>query len=195
MELLEEEPEVACLLVLRGVGHLPICLAQTLAQRLRQLRSLLRGGDALVFDVLEVDVGSRVPGGHEVVVIYELDESLDLGSPDKPLLGHPPGDIPGGSVNTHDQGTGELPGFVALIVALDDDSLLPRVPARCKNDDSPSFEDFAHCGLVINNISLNIDFPLKMAGKHQPPPRLFSKIAYRQHQDLLGARGIISAGA
>ena len=144
MKLLEEELEMSCLFVLGGIGHLPIGLAQSFTQSFSQLRSLLGGRDALVLDILEINVSSCVSGRHEVVVINELNEGFDLSSSDEPLLGQSPSDVPWGSIDTHNESAGEFPGLVPLIVALDDDGLLPCMPARGKDDDSSSFEDLAH---------------------------------------------------
>lgn len=65
---------------------------------------LILSNDGLEFDLL-VD---HISGGHDVVVVHVLHESLDLGSSLDFLLAHPLSDSQGVSLNTSDQSVGEL---------------------------------------------------------------------------------------
>lgn len=113
---LGEEP-----LVLTGL----VLFLQSLLHNLLGLLSLGRlvqgvGGDG-VLERLNVQ---RVSGGHQVVVVHQLDEWLDLGSLSNLLgvvsLGH----LQWASLDADNDGVWESVGLGAVVVGSDDDNLL-----------------------------------------------------------------------
>jgi hypothetical protein len=64
-----------------------------------------------------------VASGHQVVVVDDLDERLDLVSLLLAGLGHAAGDLGGVSLNAGNQGVAERVRLVAVVNGLDDDNL------------------------------------------------------------------------
>ena len=64
-----------------------------------------------------------VTSGHQVVVVDDLDERLDLVSLLLAGLGHAAGDLGGVSLNAGNQGVAERVRLVAVVNGLDDDNL------------------------------------------------------------------------
>lgn len=91
------------------------------------LKGFGRDGQLERFDV------QGVSGGHQVVVVDDLDEGLDLGSLGGLLGTHVLGDLEGGLVDTDDDGVGEGVGLSPFVVGLDDDDLLTGVSATGDN--------------------------------------------------------------
>lgn len=93
------------------------------------LRHLLEGvvGDGAL-EALELQ---GVASGHQVVVVDDLDEGLDLGSLLLASLGHAAGDLGGVALNTGDQGVAEGMRLVAVVNGLDDDNLESNSSQRC----------------------------------------------------------------
>jgi hypothetical protein len=85
------------------------------------LRNLLEGivGDGTL-ETLELE---SVASGHQVVVVDDLDEGLDLVSLLLAGLGHAAGDLGGVSLNAGNQGVAERVRLVAVVNGLDDDNL------------------------------------------------------------------------
>ena len=69
----------------------------------------------------------RVSGGHEVVVVEHLDESLDLGPLGNLLLAHGCGHFTGIAVNACDQSVAVRTVGCAIVNVLDDDGFAPGV--------------------------------------------------------------------
>lgn len=114
---------------------------------LKHLLNVLLGIFTLA-DLLEGVVGNGalealelkgVAGGHQVVVVDDLDEGLDLGALLLASLGHPAGDLLGVALDTGDQGVTEGVRLVAIVDGLDDDDLRKCMLAkeetmrRCKS--------------------------------------------------------------
>lgn len=85
------------------------------------LGNLLEGvvGDGTL-EALELE---SVTSGHQVVVVDDLDEGLDLVSLILAGLGHAAGDLGGVSLNAGNQGVAERVRLVAVVNGLDDDNL------------------------------------------------------------------------
>lgn len=85
------------------------------------LADLLEGvaGDGAL-EALELE---RVAGGHQVVVVDDLDEGLDLGALLLAGLGHAAGDLGGVALDAGDDGVAEGVRLVAVVDRLDDDDL------------------------------------------------------------------------
>lgn len=85
------------------------------------LADLLEGvaGDGTL-ETLELE---RVTGGHQVVVVDDLDEGLDLGALLLAGLGHAAGDLGGVALDAGDDGVAEGVRLVAVVDGLDDDDL------------------------------------------------------------------------
>jgi hypothetical protein len=85
------------------------------------LGNLLEGvvGDSTL-KTLELE---SVTSGHQVVVVDDLDEGLDLVSLLLAGLGHAAGDLGGVSLNAGNQGVAERVRLVAVVNGLDDDNL------------------------------------------------------------------------
>lgn len=88
------------------------------------LGNLLEGvvGDGAL-EALELQ---GVAGGHQVVVVDDLDEGLDLVSLLLAGLGHAAGDLGGVALDAGNQGVAEGVRLVAVVNGLDDDNLLKR---------------------------------------------------------------------
>lgn len=131
-----EEP-----LVLAGVVTLLKGLLDVLLGVLT-LGNLLEGvvGDG-VLEALELE---SVAGGHDVVVVDDLDERLDLGSLGDTGLSHAAGDGLRVALNAGDESVRERVGLGALVDRLDDDDLLACVAATGNDGDTANLED---CGL------------------------------------------------
>lgn len=111
-------------------GEEPSVLSAGVSLLENLLDSLL--GVLSLADLLESVVGDGalealelegVSGGHQVVVVDDLDEGLDLVSLFLSGLGHAASDLGGVSLNTSDQGVTEGMGLVAVVDGLDDDNL------------------------------------------------------------------------
>lgn len=98
------------------------------------LKSLLDGllGVLALGDLLEGVVGDgtletleleSVTGGHQVVVVDDLDEGLDAAAAVDKLLAHTAGNLQGVALDTGDDGIGEGVGLGARVVRLDNDDL------------------------------------------------------------------------
>lgn len=85
------------------------------------LRDLLEG--VLGDDTLEALELQSVTGGHQVVVVDDLDERLDLGAAVDKLLTHAAGDLEGVTLDTGDNGEREGVGLGARVLRLDNDDL------------------------------------------------------------------------
>lgn len=90
-------------------------------------RGLLEGLGA--DNVLEGSELEGVSSGHQVVVVDNLDEGLDLGSLGNLLGVHVGADLQRVSLNTGHEGVGEGVRLGSLIVGLDDHHLLTSVSA------------------------------------------------------------------
>lgn len=104
-----------------------VALLQSLLDRLLgvlALGDLLEGvgGDGAL-EALELQ---GVAGGHQVVVVDDLDEGLDLGALLLAGLGHAAGDLGGVALDAGDDGVAEGVGLVAVVDGLDDDDLERR---------------------------------------------------------------------
>lgn len=77
------------------------------------------GGDGAL-EALELE---GVAGGHQVVVVDDLDERLDLGALVLAGLGHAAGDLGGVALDTGNHGVAEGVRLVAVVNGLDDDDL------------------------------------------------------------------------
>lgn len=82
-----------------------------------------------------------VAGGHQVVVVDDLDEGLDLVSLLLAGLGHAAGDLGGVALNAGNQGVAERVRLVAVVNGLDDDNLLAGVSAAGDDGDSADLEE------------------------------------------------------
>lgn len=135
MQLLEE-PLVLTSLVL---------LLQSLLDRLLGLLSL-RG----LIEALSGDGGleglnvQRVSCGHQVVVVDQLDEGLDLGSLCDLLGGHALGHLQGCALNTHHHGVGEGVLLGTIIMGLDDDDLLTCETTADDDSDFTGLDELGH---------------------------------------------------
>lgn len=101
-----------------------VSLLQHLLDRLLRvlpLADLLEGvvGDSAL-EALELE---RVSRGHQVVVVDDLDEGLDLAPLVLASLGHAARDLGGVSLDAGDEGVAERMGLVAVVDGLDDDDL------------------------------------------------------------------------
>lgn len=103
------------------------------------LGNLLEGvvGD----DALQALQLQGVAGGHQVVVVDNLDERLDLAALLLPGLGHAAGDLGGGALNTGDQGVAVGVQLVASVNGLDDDNLLAGVTAAGDDGNTANLEE------------------------------------------------------
>jgi hypothetical protein len=110
-----EEPSVLA----AGVSLLKHLLDSLLG--ILALGNLLEGvvGDGTL-ETLELE---SVASGHQVVVVDDLDEGLDLVSLLLAGLGHAAGDLGGVSLNAGNQGVAERVRLVAVVNGLDDDNL------------------------------------------------------------------------
>jgi hypothetical protein len=81
------------------------------------LESVVRDG---ALQALELQ---SVTGGHQVVVVDDLDEGLDLGALLLSGLGHAAGDLGRVALNAGDDGVAVGVGLVARVNGLDDDNL------------------------------------------------------------------------
>ena len=113
---------------------------------LKHLLNVLLGIFTLA-DLLEGVVGNGalealelkgVTGGHQVVVVDDLDEGLDLGALLLASLGHPAGDLLGVALDAGDQGVAEGVRLVAIVDGLDDDDLRSK-RMLAKKETMPSF--------------------------------------------------------
>lgn len=77
------------------------------------------GGDGAL-ETLELE---GVAGGHQVVVVDDLDERLDLGALVLAGLGHAAGDLGGVALDTGNHGVAEGVRLVAVVNGLDDNDL------------------------------------------------------------------------
>lgn len=107
----------------------------------------------LANNVLEVEITSdHVSGGHQVVVVHVLHESLDLGSSLDFLLAHSLGDSQRVSLNACNQSVGELlvlnndseikkvvSYLLSIVVLSHNDSFLSSMSSSKKNDNSARF--------------------------------------------------------
>jgi len=106
---------------------------------LKDLLDVLLGILALA-DLLEGVLGDNaletlklesVAGGHQVVVVDDLDEGLDLGALLLSGLGHAAGDLAGVPLDAGDEGVAVGVGLGALVDRLDDDDLEERkIPSQ-----------------------------------------------------------------
>lgn len=128
-----EEP-----LVLAGVVTLLKGLLNVLLGVLA-LRDLLEGvvGDGTL-KTLELE---SVTGGHDVVVVDDLDERLDLGALGDTGLSHAAGDGLRVTLNAGNDGVRERVSLGALVGRLDDDNLLACEAATGDDGDTASLED------------------------------------------------------
>ena len=93
-------------------------------------------------DILDVDVVGRVARGHDVLVVDELEERLDLGALQDLLLRHRLGDRQRRLLETGDERVTELALLGAVVVRLDDDRLL-ACEATGDNDNHLAWLDAA----------------------------------------------------
>lgn len=84
------------------------------------------GGDGAL-EALKLE---GVAGGHQVVVVDDLDEGLDLGALLLTGLGHAAGDLGGVALDAGDDSVAEGVGLVAVVNGLDDDDLKIRMLAK-----------------------------------------------------------------
>ena len=108
----------------------PAVLARCVARLEQVLDGLFR---VLVLgDLLEGVLGNNtlktlklqsVTGGHQVVVVDDLDEGLDAGAAVDKLLTHAAGDLQGVTLDTGDNGVREGVGLGASVLRLDNDDL------------------------------------------------------------------------
>jgi hypothetical protein len=88
------------------------------------------GGDAAL-EALELE---GVAGGHEVVVVDNLNEGLNLGPPVLASLAHAAGDLLGVALDAGDDGVAEGVRLVAVVDGLDDDHLLRTLSLAIHSD-------------------------------------------------------------
>lgn len=91
-----------------------------------------------------------VAGGHQVVVVDDLDEGLDLVSLLLAGLGHAAGDLGGVALNAGNQGVAERVRLVAVVNGLDDDNLLKRFESaiRVFDNDEPN-DSIQHVAVLL----------------------------------------------
>lgn len=96
------------------------------------LADLLEGvGADAALEALELE---SVAGGHEVVIVNNLDERLDLGPPVLAGLAHAAGDLLGVALDAGDDGVAEGVRLVAVVDGLDDDHLLCTLALAIHSD-------------------------------------------------------------
>ena len=116
---LEAERSEEPLVLARGV--LGLKDSTELLERILALRGLLeRLGADRSLETLKLD---RVSGGHQVVVVDQLDEGLDPASLGDLLGAHLPGHLEGVSLNTGSDDVGESLLLGAVVELLNDDNL------------------------------------------------------------------------
>ena len=77
---------MASLFVLLGVGEVSVLVGESVSDSLAELFARIGGFEVVGVDVLEVEVVDEEPGGHDVVLVDELDEGLDSRLLDELLL-------------------------------------------------------------------------------------------------------------
>lgn len=103
------------------------------------LGDLLEGvGGQSTLEALELQ---GVTGGHQVVVVDDLDEGLDLGSLLLSCLGHATGDLAGVALDTGDQGVAVGVRLVASVDGLDDHDLLSGIAATGDDGNTANLEE------------------------------------------------------
>lgn len=116
------------------------------------LKGLLDGllGVLTLGDLLEGVVGDNtletlklegVAGGHDVVVVDDLDERLDLGALGNTVLAHAAGDLLRVTLDAGNESVREGVGLGALVDRLDDDDLLACIAATGDDGDTAGLED------------------------------------------------------
>lgn len=105
-----------------------VTLLQCLLHSLLGLLTLSDLGESLVgHNTLQTLQFERVTGGHQVVVVDDLDEWLHLAALCLAGLGHAAGDLLRVSLDAGDEGVREGVGLATVVLRLDDDNLLSCV--------------------------------------------------------------------
>lgn len=108
-----------------------VSVFQSLLDRLLGLLTLgnllesVRGNGTL--ETLELQ---SVPGGHQVIVVDDLDEWLDLAALLNQLLAHAAGHLRRVALDTGDNGVGERVSLGAVVERLNDDDLLAQTKSH-----------------------------------------------------------------
>ena len=103
-----------------GAGQVPVGLSESLSDLLSGSGSGFSSLDVVLLQVLEVEVIDNKSGGHNVVLVHVLQESLDTGLLDELLLVDSSLDVSGVSGDTGDEQMGESVLLVSLIVHFGD---------------------------------------------------------------------------
>jgi len=106
----------------------------------------LGGQDAL--EALDLE---SIAGGHQVVVVDELDKRLYLVAPLLPLRRHPPRYLERVPLDADHERVAERVGLIAVIYRLDDDDLLARISPPSDYGNSADLEEL-HPVLVIKGV-------------------------------------------
>lgn len=123
-------------------------LLESLAGVLAGVKPLHSSGVDVLLDVHDV-VGHGVAGGHDVVVVDELDEGLHARTLEDLLLAHALGDGQGSLVNASDEAMAKAALRSSLIELLDDDGLATGVAASKDDHDLSGLDEFSHCASVL----------------------------------------------
>lgn len=128
-----EEPLVLSGLVTLLKGLLDVLLG------VLALRDFLEGvvGDSTL-KTLKLE---SVASGHDVVVVDDLDERLDLGALGDTVLAHAAGDLLRVTLNTSDKRVRERMSLGTLVGRLDDDDLLACKASTGDDGDTADLED------------------------------------------------------
>ena len=98
----------------------------------------VRGGNGVKKDTRWTNL---VASGHQVVVVDELEERLDLRSLGNLLLRHGLGDLARVAVDAGDDAVAKFSVIVAVVESLDDHALAPGVTARENDNNLSSLEN------------------------------------------------------
>ena len=116
----EEVSHIVSLFVCLGAGQVPVGLSESLSDLLSGSGSGFSSLDVVLLQVLEVEVIDNESGGHNVVLVHVLQESLDTGLLDELLLVDSSLDVSGVSGDTSDEQMRESVLLVSLIVDFGD---------------------------------------------------------------------------
>lgn len=118
------------------------------------LGNLLEGvvGDNAL-EALELE---GVTGGHQVVVVDDLDEGLDAAAAVDELLTHAAGHLQGVALDTGDDGVGEGVRLGASVVGLDNNDLKSRDNCAGQPNSSKSRILYLHSKIVSPDIAVSM---------------------------------------
>lgn len=100
-------------------------------------------------------MGESVPGGHDVVVVDDLDEGLDASAGQNLTTSHSLGDRAGAAVDSNNDGVGEGTGLGGVLDGLNDNSLATSELTLGEDDDLTCLQELDHSVFLLSGNTIS----------------------------------------